>query len=110
MKNKIQFSKSAVKFTEAQLNKYPIHEILWIDASGNSNWMSLHTESDPVYCISVGYIIGGDELRLIMAASLNSTGEKADVLYIPRGCVLKKRKIYPQRRKRGKANETKSNR
>jgi len=52
----------------------------------------------------VGYLLGSDKYRIILVASLNSTKEKADVIYIPKGCVLRKRKICPQRKKRGKSN------
>jgi len=98
MKN-IKFSKNAIAFKEAVLNKYPIHEVLWIDASGYSGWMPMHEESNTMYCISVGYIIGEDDRRLIMAGSLANNADKADTRYIPKGCILKKRKIYPQGKK-----------
>lgn len=97
-----QFSKNAITFTEPMLNKYPIYEVLWIDASGYSSWMPMHEESDPMYCISVGYIIGEDKYRLIMAGSFSRSADKADTRYIPKGCILKRRKISPQRKNRGK--------
>lgn len=96
-KKKYSFAKNAIKFTEPLLNKYPIYEVSWIDASGYSGWMPMHEESSLMYCISVGYIIGEDKYRLIMSGSLTSTAEKGDTRYIPKGCILNKRKINPER-------------
>lgn len=94
----IKFTKNAITFTEPLLNKYPIHEILWVDASGKSGWMPIHDELEPMYCITAGYVIGEDRYRLIMAGSLNAGADKGDVIYIPKGCILKKRKICPRRK------------
>ena len=94
----IKFAKNAIKFTEPVLNKYPIYEVLWIDASGYSGWMPMHEESDPMYCVSAGYIIGEDKYRIIMAGSFSRSADKGDTRYIPKGCILKKRRISPQKR------------
>lgn len=72
-------------------------EVDWVDSASRGRWDSLENYKKEVtaYCRSAGYLIADTKHHLIILQTqgANTINDALDAITIPKGCVLKVRKL-----------------
>ena len=71
--------------------KFPLVEVVWHDAAGETGWESLYDaqQADIVECTTLGYLIKKDRRRVVIASSLRGDGARVEhTTTIPRTWVV----------------------
>lgn len=78
------------------MKRFPVVQVEWIDIKSDPNWQTLSDmkESQPVTCISAGYLVKIDRIggRLILAHSITDY-DSGDSTVIPLGVVKRIRRM-----------------
>lgn len=72
--------------------KFPLVEVVWHDAAGNTGWESLYDaqQADIIVCITLGYLIKKDRRKIVIASSIRKDSERVEhTTTIPRTWVVK---------------------
>ena len=80
------------KFPESKLV-----EVDWVDSASRGRWDSLANYKKEVtaYCRSAGYLIANTKRHIIVLQTqgANTINDALDAITIPKGCILKIRKL-----------------
>lgn len=70
-------------------------EVEWLDILSDPTWTARETvlAEEPTRCFTVGYLLHGDERKIVLAHRINSDDDESDYTIIPRGCVVAVRKL-----------------
>ena len=71
---------------------FPLVEVVWHDASGNTGWEPLHAaqSADIIVCMTTGYLIKKDKRRVVIASSVRELDDYVEhTTTIPRTWVVK---------------------
>lgn len=83
--------------------RYPICEVRWVDSCGHGGWREAKEsirENRPGVALSVGYLLEHSAERILVAQSLDDSGNTNDRMDIPQVAIVKVR--YLARPKSGK--------
>ena len=72
--------------------KFPLVEVTWHDAAGETGWETLYDaqQADIIVCVTLGYLIKKDRRRVVIASSIRDDGARVEhTTTIPRTWVVK---------------------
>lgn len=82
---------------KARLKEGTQVEVAWLDIASYSGWMPVERAkgATPIVMKSIGYVVedAKDALRIAMTREQEPDGKVTEILVIPRGNVLKTKKI-----------------
>ena len=72
-----------------------IYLVEWLDPTSQSQWQSEDEahKAAPLRCVSIGSIIESTPKKIVIAATFSATGNVSDVTVIPKGSLVRKRRL-----------------
>lgn len=89
-----------IKRVEAYKPPYPLVEVVWDDASSNSEtWVTSKDIAEPEQVITIGYLVKNEKKFVTVAGSVPNEALEEDhignTMTIPRGMIVSMREIRP---------------
>ena len=80
----------------------PIVEVEWDDAAVKGRWLdkASYMAEVPVRCRTSGYLLKSDNRCVVIVQSQGDSGDVADSMAIPRGCVRRVSRLLARKAKR----------
>ena len=65
----------------------------WTDSCSDGGWRPKENDLSPAHCVTVGFLQFNEEDSIIIAQSKSDSGNWADRVTIPRGCIIRMRQL-----------------
>jgi hypothetical protein len=75
------------------IRKHPKIYIEWCDAFTEFGWTEKDTIGENLLCVSIGFLVRENKTSIAVSTSINIDGEFADPLVIPKGMIVKRKRI-----------------